>query len=536
MKKLMFVIGIIIISCIPLATVYAGSLNQYEQDVISSARKTYEYNGKQYRVDKVFIAQLEEYLSSEGIDLTEEQRDEVLHLAFANVERGVKDGYLIPVEEAAPTLSTPSPEDDPASDNTTSQGNAGTDNGQTQSEDPSSGTVPAQGGSTAPDSTPAQGGNTASDAAGSQDSNTSLDGNASPGMSATLDSTSQGMESGTDSSASGVHINDNNTTNTASPDKEDDTDPATPEEIVDNVLGSTQENIQAEEAFNSQDGIQASTIIISAVLGLLLLTGIICILHYYARGRNSRKKNGFIRAGGFIDIHTHILPGVDDGSRSMDQTIRMLHLAHAQQIDTIIATSHYAVGAKNIPPEELMSLKDRVQEEARKINKDMRILLGHELYYSDSIRDMLKAKQALTLAGSRYILVEFSPKESYNTMYKGLAGLIQAGYIPIIAHIERYHCVHKKDHLINDLVRMGCYIQMNCNSLSGGIFDRAVRRNRKLLKLGLVHLLGSDCHDDKIRVPNIGTTVNILQGRYEVELLDRVLYRNPACIIENTYI
>lgn len=242
------------------------------------------------------------------------------------------------------------------------------------------------------------------------------------------------------------------------------------------------------------------------------------------------------RSRGFIDIHTHILPGVDDGSGSMAETIRMLHIAQEQQISTIIATPHYAIGATNTPVEQLTQLKEQVQVEAHKISKDLNILLGNELYYSDSILEALKSKEALTLAGSKYVLIEFNTRETYNNMYKGLDGMIRAGFLPVIAHIERFRCLLNKEYLISDLIGLGCYIQMNSNSLIGNLFNKEANYNRKLLNLGLVHFIGSDCHDDKIRIPSMKNTVNTLQKKCEEGLLENILYDNPVSILENTYI
>ena len=98
----------------------------------------------------------------------------------------------------------------------------------------------------------------------------------------------------------------------------------------------------------------------------------------------------------YADIHSHILPGIDDGSRSMEQTVRMLHMASAENITTIIATPHYIIGADNPPVEKLVKLAEQVQQEAVKINKDFKILLGNEIYcrdtfFKDAVIDALKS-------------------------------------------------------------------------------------------------------------------------------------------------
>lgn len=236
----------------------------------------------------------------------------------------------------------------------------------------------------------------------------------------------------------------------------------------------------------------------------------------------------------FIDLHAHILPGVDDGSRSMEETVLMLRAASLQNIGMIIATPHYRVGAKNTKKEQLFDIRNKVQEEADKYH--IKLLMGNELYYSESIISALKSEEALTLAGSRYILVEFSINEAYDTIFRGMGELIRAGYAPILAHVERYVCLYKREDLVNDLVKSGCYIQMNSNSLMGGIFHTEAAFNRKLINQGLVHLIGSDCHDAKIRVPNMKDAVRVLQKKCDEGLLRIILMDNPLKILENTYI
>ncbi len=239
---------------------------------------------------------------------------------------------------------------------------------------------------------------------------------------------------------------------------------------------------------------------------------------------------------GFVDLHSHILPGVDDGSRNIEETIRMLGIAYAEGITTIIATPHYMAGAKNIPAEQLRSLCNEVQKEAMKINPNMRILPGNEIYYSESVLEAIKAGEALTLADSRYILVEFSPREAFNNMFRGLSGMISAGYLPIVAHIERYGCLHRNRTKVEELINLGCYLQMNGSSLIGGLLDSNAKYHRKLVDQGLIHFLGSDCHDDKVRVPMMARAWKQLHKKCDEEVLNRIFNENPFKVLENTYI
>ena len=238
----------------------------------------------------------------------------------------------------------------------------------------------------------------------------------------------------------------------------------------------------------------------------------------------------------FVDIHAHILPGVDDGSGSMEETIRMLHIALEQNITTIIATPHFAAGEKNASVEKLQEVRDKVQAEAEKLDKDFKILLGNELFYSEAVIKSLKAKDALTLAGSRYVLVEFSVRESYESIYLGMGELLRAGYIPILAHLERYRSLNKREDLLEELIKQGGYLQMNSSSLIGRIFDSEAAYNRKLFGRGFVHFIGSDCHDGKFRIPSIKTAAGLLQKKCDEKLMDKIFMKNPLNILENTYI
>ena len=135
-----------------------------------------------------------------------------------------------------------------------------------------------------------------------------------------------------------------------------------------------------------------------------------------------------------IDVHAHILPGVDDGSENWNESIEMLRMAYEQGIRTIIATPHYHQG-QDI--ERLKETTGILRQEAQKLDPEYGIFLGQELMDSEGILDELRKGRALTMAGSRYVLIEFLPNVSYSRLYQRLRQLQGAGYIPILAHAER---------------------------------------------------------------------------------------------------
>jgi protein-tyrosine phosphatase len=220
----------------------------------------------------------------------------------------------------------------------------------------------------------------------------------------------------------------------------------------------------------------------------------------------------------------------------MEETVQMLKLALEQGIRTIIATPHYVAGGRNASISKLSLIRDQVQEEANKLDKNLKILLGNELYYSNSIIDALKSKEALTLAGSRYVLVEFSVSDTYERIFRAMGELVRSGYAPILAHVERYRCLYRKEASVSDLIELGCYIQMNSSSLLGGIFNSEANYNRRLLSQGMVHLIGSDCHDYKMRIPVMDAAAKALRKKCDESLIDRIFFKNPQSILENTYI
>lgn len=132
--------------------------------------------------------------------------------------------------------------------------------------------------------------------------------------------------------------------------------------------------------------------------------------------------------------------------------------------------------------------------------------------------------------------MEFPVGDSYHRIFKGMGDLIRAGYAPVLAHVERYQCLYKNVERIDELIKLGCYIQMNSSSLVGGIFNSEANWNRKLLNQGMVHFIASDCHDDEIRTPLMESVVKTLLKKCEEGLVNEICMHNPQKVLENTYI
>lgn len=240
---------------------------------------------------------------------------------------------------------------------------------------------------------------------------------------------------------------------------------------------------------------------------------------------------------GFFDVHTHILPQVDDGASSMEMTKEMLKEAYRQGIRYIIATPHYIKGEKKVPIEQLRQCVQKVKEEAYQISPELHLYLGNELYYSGSVLEDVERGLAATLANSDYILVEFSVTAEYRELYQGLRKGIEMGYRPILAHMERYECLYKKYNKIEELLSLGVYLQMNTSSVMGGLFDSRATYCRKLIQEDYIQLLGSDCHNMEHRPPKMRDAIEVLKKKKISEgKLEKILFRNPQRILQNKYI
>ena len=238
----------------------------------------------------------------------------------------------------------------------------------------------------------------------------------------------------------------------------------------------------------------------------------------------------------FIDIHSHILPGVDDGSSSMEETMEMLRIAGNEGITTMIATPHYAAGSKNMDMEQLVGIKNKVQETAKELELNLDILLGNEIYYSESVLEDVLSGKVMTLADSHYVLIEFGVREYFKTIYHGLQEFVLAGYAPVLAHVERYQCLIKREDLMEELIKLGSYIQMNSFSLSGGFWNTEAAYHRKLVNKGLIHLIGTDCHDAKRRPPCIESAYKAVRKHMSDIQIQQIFVEHPRKILENKYI
>lgn len=232
-----------------------------------------------------------------------------------------------------------------------------------------------------------------------------------------------------------------------------------------------------------------------------------------------------------IDIHCHILPGVDDGARDERSTMRMLKIAKEEGIDAIVATPHYFCG---MDKKQVQEFQIRFLETAKwwkQFGAKRKMYLGSELFYGEELVDELNQGQALTMNGTRYVLVEFPEYVEFPNIQKAVQKLRYGGYIPIIAHIERYDHLQKKAN-IQELVDMGAYMQSNVSAILGEQGYRKKWFLLSLMKHQLLHFVGTDAHGAWHRRPQMQECVRYMEKKLGTARVRQILEENPKKMLK----
>ena len=202
-----------------------------------------------------------------------------------------------------------------------------------------------------------------------------------------------------------------------------------------------------------------------------------------------------------IDIHCHILPEVDDGSRSLNESIEMAMIAKEQGITKIVNTSHYHPDFRYKKGEELLKELEDFNNVLKENMIDIEVVIGNEIYYTKDLIKEIDELDFYTLNNSRYILIELPPtnfpKDLCNIVYE----LKEKNYIPVFAHVERYREVQENPELIYEVINAGAIIQVNSHSILGKSGKELQKVCNTLLNRNMVHVVGTDAHSSKRRTP-----------------------------------
>lgn len=232
-----------------------------------------------------------------------------------------------------------------------------------------------------------------------------------------------------------------------------------------------------------------------------------------------------------IDIHSHILPGIDDGSKSIEMTLDMIKRAEREGLKNIVATPHFRRGCFEITYNEVKDLVLKINKLLESEGIDIKVHAGQEVYFSEKIIDDFEEGIIGTINDGKYMLIEFPmrkiPKEAADYMYE----LKLRGVTPIIAHPERYSEVISNVEVLNQFIDEGCLFQLNAGSVRGDFGKDVKKTAEKLIKYGVYSFIGSDAHNNKSR--NTG----ILEESQEVfkknSYLEEVFLDNSKKLLNN---
>jgi len=233
-----------------------------------------------------------------------------------------------------------------------------------------------------------------------------------------------------------------------------------------------------------------------------------------------------------IDLHTHILPALDDGARTLDESLAMIRIAVADGITSLAATPHDTGSAPDYPS-QVKARVAQVQAALQERGIDLQLVVGSELHGVPDLVARLRTGRALTLGSSRYFLLEFPltdlPIHAAQLVFEAQV----AGFTPIVAHPARTAAIQHDPNQLYDLVERGALAQITSGSLTGVFGPRIQATARVLVEHNLVHLIASDAHGTGYRAPRLSEAVQVAGQIVGEEIARAMVTTRPQAILSN---
>lgn len=233
-----------------------------------------------------------------------------------------------------------------------------------------------------------------------------------------------------------------------------------------------------------------------------------------------------------IDIHSHLLFGVDDGPETMEGTMRMIEAATAEGISHVVVTPHAYNPQYHVPAEEVRSQVRRISEIIRATKANLVISTGHEIRIHEHLVTNILNQELLTLANSRYLLLELPTQSIPAYTIRMIQSLLEIGIVPIIAHPERNKGIAEKPERLERLVRHGALAQITAGSVAGHFGKNVQKLSIQLIEANLIHVYGSDAHNTDHRPFLFAKGLEVLASKVDTDTAELLLLNNRK-IIEN---
>ena len=240
-----------------------------------------------------------------------------------------------------------------------------------------------------------------------------------------------------------------------------------------------------------------------------------------------------------IDLHCHTLFGVDDGATDFEVSKKMLEIAYNDGIRAICFTPHFKIHRFEDDEKieryntKILQNFETLSEYAKQRFPDLMLCLGNEIMYHNDVCESISSEKCRFLNNSKYVLIEFRPNTSEFDISNSISRLTRKGFIPVIAHIERYVAFAKSFSFFKEMKDMGAIMQVNAGSITKFKIGRTAALINKALKNHFVDLIATDAHDEKAVIPCLSKALKKIEKRYGENYAKKLFHDNPLSIINN---
>lgn len=234
-----------------------------------------------------------------------------------------------------------------------------------------------------------------------------------------------------------------------------------------------------------------------------------------------------------IDLHCHILPGVDDGATSLGVSLGMARASVAAGVSVLVCTPHILPGLYHNAGPQIASAVRHLQVALGKEGIPLRLAAGADVHMVPDLIAGLRSGRIPSIAGSRYVLVEPPHHAAPPQLVSFFFSLLVEGFVPILTHPERINWLQHRYGLVRQLVRAGVWMQITSGSLTGAFGRDAQQCAHRMLEEGCVHVLATDAHDTHRRPPDLRRGRDAAAARIGIEEADHLVLTRPLGVIEN---
>lgn len=236
-----------------------------------------------------------------------------------------------------------------------------------------------------------------------------------------------------------------------------------------------------------------------------------------------------------IDMHNHILFGVDDGAKTIENSIELIKEEVKKGVSHIIFTPHYKNKGLELDMDKIANNFVDLKELALNEKLNVKLYLGNEIYFGSNYYEVLEKGRFNTLAESNYILIEFSVLDTPKNIAEMCYEARLKGYYPIIAHVERYSSLYYNIELLKDVLNEGAHLQVNASTLVNKESKESNKFTSFLLKNELISFVASDVHDTDDRCFYLDEAYKRLKKTCNDSYVDKIFYINQQKILSNEY-